>query len=81
MDDEPTGRDIRTIWKTIAVVGSVIAVVIGVAAVLIPWGNSLSNNDVAILLRVTTVEKRLDKLERWRERQQDNMPRLPHERQ
>lgn len=50
-DDEPTGRDLRTIWRTIAI--------IAVAGVAVAGGG------LAAVVREVRQDTRLEALERW----------------
>ncbi len=63
-DDEPTGRDVRMVWKTIAVVGGVIAACLGLAVTVIVWGTSLETRFTANSLKIEQLEKQVDKLNR-----------------
>ncbi len=51
LDDEPTGRDLRTIWRTIAI--------IAVAGVAVAGGG------LAAVVREVRQDTRLEALERW----------------
>ncbi len=82
MSDEPTGRDLSTIWKVACIAGSLFLAAIAAAWVLltvvVPWSNALalqdSRHDSRLdghKERIDSVEKRLDAVERemkWHQR-------------
>lgn len=51
LDDEPTGRDLRTIWRTMAVVGMVVIAIGGGA--------------IAAIVREVQQDARIDALAKW----------------
>lgn len=74
-DDEPTGRDVRMIGKTIMIVGGVIAGCIGVAITVIVWGTSLETRFTANSLKIEQLEKQVEKLSRsWEWHNRNHAP-------
>lgn len=82
LDDEPTGRDLRVIWRTIAVVGAALVTALALAAGIIAWAIGQAETNVAQNQRMAQFErdvdalsKRIDGLDRdWKWHQRGHAP-------